>query len=96
MSISVTGVTPQWTVGDRLRKAREMIGLDRAELAEQIGISRNTVTMTLWIILAALTFRRVALVLALAVVMYVGLVADPVQWWLTDLSTALSSGGSTP
>ena len=52
--------------------------------------------MTLWIILAALTFRRVALVLALAAVMYVGLVADPVQWWLSDLSTALSSGGSTP
>jgi Flp pilus assembly pilin Flp len=40
--------------------------------------------------------RRVALVLALAVVMYIGLVADPVQWWLTDLATALSSGGSTP
>ena len=44
MSIQVTGVTPRWTVGDRLRKAREMIGLDRAEFAEQIGISRNTVT----------------------------------------------------
>ena len=44
MSISVTGVTPQWTIGDRLRKARELIGIDRAEFAEQIGISRNTVT----------------------------------------------------
>jgi ferric-dicitrate binding protein FerR (iron transport regulator) len=38
------------------------------------------------------TLRKTALVLALAVVFYVGLVADPVQWWLADLSTALTSG----
>ena len=37
--------------------------------------------------------RQLALVLALAVVFYVGLVADPIQWWLADLATALSSGG---
>ena len=42
------------------------------------------------------TLRKVALVLALAVVFYVGLVADPIQWWLADLSTALTSGGATP
>ena len=36
--------------------------------------------------------RQLALVLALTVVFYVGLVADPVQWWLADLSTALTSG----
>ena len=36
--------------------------------------------------------RKIALVLTLAVVFYVGLVADPVQWWLADLSTALTSG----
>lgn len=30
-------------MGDRLRKAREDAGLSQAELAEQIGISRNTV-----------------------------------------------------
>jgi len=35
--------------------------------------------------------RTVALVLALAAVMYVGLVADPVQWWLTDIATGLAS-----
>ena len=35
--------------------------------------------------------RTVALVLALAVVMYVGLVADPVQWWLADIATGLAS-----
>lgn len=34
---------PEWTMGDRLRKAREDAGLSQAELAEQIGISRNTV-----------------------------------------------------
>jgi ferric-dicitrate binding protein FerR (iron transport regulator) len=39
-----------------------------------------------------ITLRKVALVLALAVVFYVGLVADPIQWWLADLSTALTSG----
>jgi ferric-dicitrate binding protein FerR (iron transport regulator) len=39
-----------------------------------------------------ITLRKVALVLALAVIFYVGLVADPIQWWLADLSTALTSG----
>ena len=42
------------------------------------------------------TVRQLALVVALAVVFYVGLVADPIQWWLADLSTALTSGGPTP
>jgi hypothetical protein len=46
--------------------------------------------------MTAVNLRRVALILALTIVMYVGLVADPVQWWLADLATALSSGGSTP
>lgn len=34
---------PTWTLGDRLRKAREFAGLDQGELAERIGISRGTV-----------------------------------------------------
>lgn len=34
---------PEWTMGDRLRKAREDAGLSQAELADRIGISRNTV-----------------------------------------------------
>jgi len=35
---------PEWTMGDRLRKAREDAGLSQVELAERIGISRNTVS----------------------------------------------------
>jgi transcriptional regulator with XRE-family HTH domain len=34
---------PEWTLGDRLRKARVHAGLDQAVLATDIGISRNTV-----------------------------------------------------
>lgn len=34
---------PQWTVGDRLRKARLHAGLEQAELAAQTGISRATI-----------------------------------------------------
>lgn len=36
-------ITPTWTLGDRLRKARELTGMDQAEFAEAVGISRNTV-----------------------------------------------------
>lgn len=35
---------PQWTTGDRLRKAREDAGLDQVELARRIGVSRTTVS----------------------------------------------------
>lgn len=34
---------PIWTLGDRLRKAREHAGLEQLELAHDIGVSRNTV-----------------------------------------------------
>lgn len=34
---------PSWTIGDRLRKAREITGLDQGDFAERIGLSRNTV-----------------------------------------------------
>jgi len=35
---------PAWTVGDRLRKAREESGLSQQELADAIGVSRNTIS----------------------------------------------------
>jgi transcriptional regulator with XRE-family HTH domain len=35
---------PQWTLGDRLRKARESAGIGVAEMALRIGVSRNTIT----------------------------------------------------
>lgn len=37
------GVIPEWTTGDRLRKAREFAGLSQSQMAEQIGISRGSV-----------------------------------------------------
>lgn len=33
-----------FTLGDRLRKARRSAGLSSADLAERIGVSRNTVS----------------------------------------------------
>jgi DNA-binding XRE family transcriptional regulator len=36
-------VIPQWTLGDRLRKARESAGLGQAELADKIGIARTSI-----------------------------------------------------
>lgn len=37
------GVVPEFTMGDRLRKARELTGLDRKQFAETIGIHRDSV-----------------------------------------------------
>jgi transcriptional regulator with XRE-family HTH domain len=39
-----TAVLPAWTLGDRLRKAREFAGLEQGELADRVGISRSTVS----------------------------------------------------
>lgn len=35
---------PEWTLGDRLRKARESAGLEQAELAMITGLARQTVS----------------------------------------------------
>jgi transcriptional regulator with XRE-family HTH domain len=43
MTTSTAPSIPQWTLGDKLRKARECAGMDQEELARRIGISRNTV-----------------------------------------------------
>jgi transcriptional regulator with XRE-family HTH domain len=40
---SDTAVVPEWTLADRLRKARLHAGLEQAELAAQTGISRATI-----------------------------------------------------
>ncbi len=34
---------PQWTTADRLRKAREAACLDQLELADRIGVARQTI-----------------------------------------------------
>lgn len=43
MAERLGGAVPQWTLGDRLRKARTHAGLEQIELANQIGIGRSTV-----------------------------------------------------
>lgn len=35
---------PAWSVGDRIRKARESAGLDQHQLAEITGIARSTIS----------------------------------------------------
>jgi transcriptional regulator with XRE-family HTH domain len=37
------GVVPAWRLCDRLRRAREFVDLDQADLARELGISRNSV-----------------------------------------------------
>lgn len=44
MTISPAGVIPEWTRGDRLRKARETTGMTTRQFAEHIGVSQKTVT----------------------------------------------------
>jgi len=44
MTEQVAGVIPAWTTGDRLRKAREFVGMGQQEMADEIGISRRSVS----------------------------------------------------
>lgn len=37
------GRIPEFTIGDRLRKARELTGLTAQEFADEIGVNRKTV-----------------------------------------------------
>lgn len=43
MSTNAAGVIPVFTEADRLRKARELTGLNRADFAEVVGVSTGTV-----------------------------------------------------
>lgn len=38
------GIVPVFTLADRLRKAREVTGLDQAAFAREMGVSRQTVS----------------------------------------------------
>ena len=44
MSITETNAIPEWTRGDRLRKARQMTGLTTRDFAEHVGVSQKTIT----------------------------------------------------
>ena len=42
--MTITWVPPTWTVGDRIRKERDRLGLDQDELADVTGMSRTTIS----------------------------------------------------
>ncbi len=44
MTTQTHDVVPQWTISDRLRKARENAGFDQGELARRMDVSRRTVS----------------------------------------------------
>lgn len=44
MTQQPAGTIPAFTVGDRLRKSRELTGLDQTDFAAQLGVSRGTVS----------------------------------------------------
>lgn len=41
---SGTGVIPSFTIGDRLRKAREQTGMTTRDFAAALGVSQSTIT----------------------------------------------------
>jgi transcriptional regulator with XRE-family HTH domain len=43
MTITNATRAPEFTIGDRLRKAREMAGFDKLQFAEELGIHRDTI-----------------------------------------------------
>mgnify|MGYP003388870404 CR=1 FL=1 len=44
LDVSMTDTqVPTWTLGDRLRKARESAGLKQEELAEALGLTRHPI-----------------------------------------------------
>lgn len=46
MSIAVTApAEPEWTLGDRLLRARKHAGLEQSDVAQALGVSRSLVSM---------------------------------------------------
>lgn len=44
MTTTPAGLIPEWTRGDRLRKARELTGMTTRQFAEHIGVSQKTIS----------------------------------------------------
>lgn len=44
MNNEIQGSTWEWTITDRLRKAREITGFDQDTFAKELGVSRGTVS----------------------------------------------------
>lgn len=42
---AIEATIPQWTLGDRIRRARTHKGLEQADVAKALGVSRSLVSM---------------------------------------------------
>lgn len=79
----ITGAIPEFTLGDRLRKARELTGLTVRQFADEIGVSHGTITN------AEGDRRSVRPITIKAYAMRTGV---PVEWLETGLAPALPPG----
>ena len=75
---------PQWTVGDRLRKAREDSDLGVEQIATMLGRNRNSVTR----------YERASTVDLLVVRAYADITSTPMEWLLTGFGPE-DGGGDT-
>ena len=79
-----TGRVPRWTVGDRLRKSREVAHLGVEEMATKIGRTRNSVTR----------YERSNTVDVNVVRSYSAITNTPMEWLLTGFGPE-DGGGDT-
>ena len=75
---------PRWTVGDRLRKSREVARLGVEEMATRIGRTRNSVTR----------YERSTTVDVNVVRSYSAITNTPMEWLLTGYGPE-DGGGDT-
>lgn len=68
------GTVPEWTVGDRLRKAREFAGIGVEQMAERLGRQRNSITR----------WERSSAVQLMVVKLYALETGVPVEWLVGD------------
>lgn len=83
-----SGIVPEFTTADRLRKARETLGLDQEAFANALGVSRNTVGNYE---LGKTTSRRKIVMRAWAMATGV-----PLSWLETGLAGDDNGPGSRP
>jgi transcriptional regulator with XRE-family HTH domain len=66
---------PTWTIGDRLRKARESAGIGVQAMADALGVERKTIAR----------WERSAAVRGQTVLAYAQMCEVPVTWFGEDL-----------
>ncbi|QHO92220.1 XRE family transcriptional regulator [Actinomyces sp. 432] len=83
---AAVGFIPTFTIHDRLRKAREAACLEQAELAEQIGVSRASIS--------AYESGRVAKPRRIVVNAWSLATGVPVQWLITGIAPTPEDDGA--